>query len=186
VPRLLGEVGADAGDISDHVDPERGQLIRRSDPRTHQDRRAAVHAGAENNVPGMQQLARHEHHANRSSFFDHHVIDLRLAADLEVRALAHPLEIRNRAVLTDAVDDVARDHANADVIRAVHILDSPKAAFGRRADERAVQQGQTIRVPADRHRTPPTVVAHVALGVVLEAAEVVEQLLEGPPRVAQP
>src|SRR4029077_9357562 len=135
---------------------------------------------------GMQQLPGHEHHANGPSFFDHHAIDLRLAADLEVRALAHALEIRDRAVLTNAADDVARDHANADVIGAVYVLDPPKAACGRRADERAVQQGQTIRVPADRHRAPPTVVAHVALGVVLEAAEVVEQLLEGPPRVAQP
>ncbi len=65
--RLPGEVGADAGDISDHVDSERGQLIRRPDPRAHQDRWAAVHAGAENNVPGMQQLAGPEHHANRPS-----------------------------------------------------------------------------------------------------------------------
>jgi hypothetical protein len=137
-------------------------------------------------VPRTQQLAGREHHANRPSFFDHHAIDLRLAADLEVRALAHPLEIRDRAVLTHAVDDVAREDANADVIRAVHVLDPPKAACGRRADEQAVQQGQTIGVAADRHRTPPTVVAHVALGVVLEAAEVVEQLLEGPPRAAQP
>ena len=104
------------------------------DSRAEQDRRAAVHAGAEDDVPGRDARRVREPYAHGPSAVEDDPVYLGLGADAEVgrRAVERQVGINGRDA--PPAEDVHRHPAGADGARLVVIVDRREAGGGQRID----------------------------------------------------
>ena len=183
---VVREVRADAREIDQRFDPHRSQVARGTDARPHQDRRAAVGAGRDDDPAGRDVGAIDEANAGRPGPYEVDRRHGRVGADLEARGPPGSRQVRVGGRDANAVVRAHRQPADADGGRRVVVLDRRDAHAHERLDCSGMDRrlGKR-RIAGDGDQTGvavPRLGAELRVG--LEATERGQHVREAPARIA--
>ena len=187
--RVVGEVRADPGQIEPDRDPERAQVLGRSDARAHQDRRAPVGPGAEHDPARFDDGAVEEPDA----------CGARVPSNTTSATCASGSDRQVGRRAADREIGVGRRDANAVRVSSSASVRRPRRRAGcgpppagsrppssASSPAAAISVSSSVEVASDRHRAIVAVPRPIAeIGVGLEPPEVREHVLEAPARIAE-
>ena len=135
---------ADAGQVLDHVDAERTELVGVAHAGQLQQLRRVDRAAAQDDLTGHDALGAAATvrvlHADRSIALDQDLRDERPGLDVQVRTAHHGVEVRTGRRQSPAVADVAVERREPLLAESVHVLGQRVAGLLDRLEERPEQR----------------------------------------------
>ncbi len=112
--------------IGDDANAQRAQVICRADARAHQDGRTAIDPCRQDRFRRALNAPVDQTHPGGVAVFEDHPIDLDVAADRQIRTMAHLVgQVDDARVLPHPVDHVERIRADPVLFTVVEIIDAP-------------------------------------------------------------
>ena len=147
-PRMVDQVPAHAGDVGVDVDRVPGEILRRTDAASKQDRGGAVGARGQDHEVGNDLAllaADPDHRPHGPLAVEAQPIHDRVGHDREVRSLASRIQIGERRVPAHVADRVDRDRRGALADPwIVEVLEDRKADLDRRVETRAHERLEVV------------------------------------------
>jgi hypothetical protein len=153
-----------------------------ADARADQNRRAAVGAGGQDDLPRTVGRARGVHDTGRPVAVEQDAVDLHVGRDREVGPRPHVVaEEGDTGVDAPSGDHVERIGSDAGLAGAVEVGDASEAEVRRGVDEGVERRGELVGPPgAHRQRTGPAAEVVPAVRGVLDGLERGQYVVEGP------
>ncbi len=143
--RVVVQVRSDAGQVSDHGDAERPQVVRRPDARAQQERGGVVGARAHDHALRLDDgLTRDAHDgAAHAPAPDYEPLGRGMAGDPQRRSLPYRVEVGQRGIPAHAAGDVDGRGGDARVgIEVVEVVNARNAECRQRRQRSAVERRQ--------------------------------------------
>jgi len=183
--RVIGQVGADAGQVRHDGNAEFTKVPGRADARPHEQGRAAVRASAHDDPAGADLAARSQPHADGPVPLNQHAAHRGVTAHRKIRPGQAGRQVGQRGADALTVERVDRQRGHPDGAGSVRVRHPLAAGLLQRGQAGPGHVGELIvAVPPDRQRAGVAVPrGRPEVRVVLQPGEKRQHFAERPPVV---